>query len=467
MGRSLGNDMAPKFGTSGLRGLVTDLGDEVVQGYVAAFLTACPHGGRVFVGRDLRPSSPGIAATVIETIRMTGLEAVECGALPTPALAQAALAAGGAAVMVTGSHIPADRNGLKFYTPSGEITKPEEVRIAAAQAEGRRPASSCTGALSETDATAAYVDRLVQAFEGALSGLRIGIYRHSSVARDVMEDVLGRLGAETVPLGHSDTFIPVDTEAVDPATREMLAGWCATHGLDAVVSTDGDGDRPMVTDGTGRIVPGDVLGILTARHLGARIVVTPVSSNDMVNRLDFAHVEMTKIGSPFVISAMEKIRAEDPHSRVVGFEANGGFLLGFDADGLSPLMTRDSLLPIIAPLASARAQGKTLADLVAVLPDCHTAADRVQGIDRDRAAAFLAELDTEDAARAAFFADTGEIAGIDRTDGLRISLTDGRVVHFRPSGNAPEFRIYAQAADPDAAEALVAAYRDRVAARVL
>ncbi|SLN70154.1 hypothetical protein PAM7066_03552 [Palleronia marisminoris] len=146
----------------------------------------------------------------------------------------------------------------------------------------------------------------------------------------------------------------------------------------------------------------------------------------------------------------------------MGFEANGGFLLGFEAQGLAPLMTRDGLLPIVAPLAAARAEGRTLADLVAALPACHTAADRVQGIDRDRAADFLARLDPD-----AFFADTGEIVGIDRTDGLRVSLTDGRVVHLRASGNAPEFRIYAQAADPDAAEALVATYRDRVAARML
>ncbi|WP_085855541.1 phosphomannomutase, partial [Palleronia marisminoris] len=340
--------MAPKFGTSGLRGLVTELTDEVVQGHVAAFLTACPHGGRVFVGRDLRPSSPGIAATVIRTIRAAGLEAVECGALPTPALAQAAMAAGGAAVMVTGSHIPADRNGLKFYVPGGEITKADEARILAAHEAGQTPAPG-DGPLIKADALAAYADRLADAFEGALTGLTIGIYRHSSVARDVIEDVLTRLGAETLPLGHSDSFIPVDTEAVDPDTRKMLAGWCAEHRLDAVVSTDGDGDRPMVADGSGRIVPGDVLGVLTAQYLGARIVITPVSSNDMVNRVGFDRVEMTKIGSPFVIAAMEAILAADAQAKVVGFEANGGFLLGFEAQGLAPLMTRDGLLPIVAP----------------------------------------------------------------------------------------------------------------------
>ncbi|WP_368074518.1 hypothetical protein [Celeribacter baekdonensis] len=103
--------------------------------------------------------------------------------------------------------------------------------------------------------------RYVEAFgAGALSGLRIGVYRHSSVARDTMEAIFTELGAQIVPLAHSDTFIPVDTEAVDPQTRADLAEWCQAHGLDAIASTDGDADRPMLTDATGAVIPGMCLG---------------------------------------------------------------------------------------------------------------------------------------------------------------------------------------------------------------
>ncbi|WP_375262318.1 phosphomannomutase [Palleronia sp.] len=453
--------MAPTFGTSGLRGLASDLTDEVVRRHVAAFLAVCPHGGRVFVGRDLRPSSPAIAAAAIGAIRAAGLEAVECGTLPTPALAQAAMTAGAAAVMVTGSHIPADRNGLKFHTPAGEITKTDEARILAAHAAGAAPPAA-KGGLCRHDATGPYADRLVDAFGSrALAGLEIGVYRHASVARDLLEEVLTRLGAKVRPLGQSEVFMPLDTEAVDEATRKRLAGWCADHGLDAVVSTDGDGDRPLVADAAGRIVPGEVLGVLTAQALGARIVVVPVTASDMVERAGFDRVVRTRVGSPFVIAGMEAARAADPGAQLVGFEANGGFLLGFAARGMAPLMTRDGLLPIVAPLAAARARGLALADLVADLPSCHTAADRLQGIDRTRAAAFMAELDADPVP---FFAAVGEITGVDRTDGLRVAFAGGRAVHLRPSGNAPEFRVHAQASDPTAAEALLATQMDRVAA---
>ncbi|MCJ2043095.1 phosphomannomutase, partial [Methylobacterium sp. J-078] len=99
-----------KFGTSGLRGLVTDLVGWPSYAYASAFfrsIAATTGTGRtVVIGRDLRDSSPGIAATVAAAAAGAGFTAVDCGALPTPALALEALRRGACAVMVTGSHIP-------------------------------------------------------------------------------------------------------------------------------------------------------------------------------------------------------------------------------------------------------------------------------------------------------------------------------------------------------------------------
>ena len=460
--------MAPKFGTSGLRGLVTELTAELVADYTRAFLAACPHGGAVHVGRDLRPSSPEIAAVVIDTVAAEGLDVVDCGVVPTPALALSSMGAGHAAIMVTGSHIPADRNGLKFYVPGGEIAKADEEAISGNL--GRAPAEVSRGAVTDGgEAAAGYAARYASAFgPGALAGLRIGVYQHSSVARDTMMEVVTALGGEPVALARSETFIPVDTEALDPETRGMLAGWCREHGLDAVISTDGDADRPMVADATGRVVPGDVLGALTARSLGAKVVCTPVSSNSLISEMpEFDTVTLTRIGSPFVIAAMEAALADDPAARVVGYEANGGFLLGFAAEGpagpLAPLMTRDCLLPILAPLAAAKAAGQGLAELAAGLPPRFTAADRVAGIPTETSKAFIARLTEDRAARAHFFTGTGDETGFDTTDGLRVSFEGGRVVHLRPSGNAPECRCYAEAETAEAAQALVASHLDKLA----
>lgn len=463
--------MAPKFGTSGLRGLVTELTPDLVGAYTRAFLSACGDGAAVHVGWDLRPSSPDIAEAVIAAVTAAGRRAVVHGALPTPALALASLSAGDSAIMVTGSHIPVDRNGLKFYTPRGEISKPEEAAILDAL-DAPAPDAAVPGVRHNAGqgATDAYVARYVAAFGSeALSGLRIGVYQHSSAARDVMVRVVEGTGGTAVPLAPSDTFIAVDTEAVDTGTRAQLADWCATHRLDALISTDGDADRPMVADAAGAIVPGDVLGALTALSLGATVICTPVSSNTMVAQMPaFTALHLTRIGSPFVIAAMEEALAEDSAARVAGYEANGGFLLGTQMAGphgpLSPLVTRDCLLPMLAPLARARAEGVTLADLVAGLPPRFTAADRLQGIAAEASALFLADLSDSAAARAAFFAGTGPEASVDRTDGLRVTFSDGAIVHLRPSGNAPEFRCYTEAETPARAASLLAGHLDRLRA---
>jgi phosphomannomutase len=162
--------------------------------------------------------------------------------------------------------------------------------------------------------------------------------------------------------------------------------------------------------------------------------------------------------------------AKAAHPEVVGFEANGGFLLGFTAHlkaPLAPLPTRDCMLPIIAPLVSVQTAGKNLTDLVAALPPCFTAADRVQEINRDKARTFLDKLISDDTARAAFFAPFGTIAATDLTDGLRVDFESGDVLHLRPSGNAPEFRIYAQAGTESKAQDLVKAAYKNVVGRIV
>lgn len=459
--------MSPKFGTSGLRGLVADLSDALVRDYVRAFLQACPHGGRVFVGWDLRPSSPKIARAVCDAVTEAGVDAIRVGALPTPALALASMQAGAAAIMVTGSHIPADRNGLKFYVPSGEISKEDEAAILARL--GHSAPGTAQGQVHADDsALQAYHARYVAAFgPDALSGVRVGVYEHSSVARDIMGDVLRALGAETIALARSDIFVPVDTEAVNPETQAEFAAWVQEHRLHALVSTDGDGDRPMVADASGTIVPGDVLGPLTARLLGAQVIVTPVSSNSMINDMaDFDDIRRTRIGSPYVIAEMENVLAQRPDTRVAGYEANGGFLLGWAADAsvgpLRPLMTRDSMLPILAPLVAAHRAGQSLAELISALPARHTASDRLQEIDPAVSMPFLTALQNDPVGRARFFDTMPPEADCDLIDGLRVTFEGGDVVHLRPSGNAPEFRCYVEADTRTRARSLLVAHLEQL-----
>ncbi|MCB1454928.1 MAG: phosphomannomutase [Nitratireductor sp.] len=452
-----------KFGTSGLRGLVSLLDGPPAFDWTFAFArmllvgNLAASGSKVFVGRDLRSSSRSISRHVGNAISAAGLVPVDCGELPTPALAFHAMRQSAASIMVTGSHIPDDRNGLKFYLPSGEITKTDETAIAALHHESAPRHMNGMPEDFESardEAVSAYLARYRGAFAGdALAGLTIGVYQHSSVARDLLPEMLEALGARTLLLGHSATFVPVDTEALREEDVALLRQWAIRHSLDAIVSTDGDADRPLIADETGRFVRGDLVGTLTAAHLGAQSVVTPVTSNSAIEATGlFADVRRTRVGSPFVIEAMKE---REGGALVVGFEANGGVLLGGGTSDLSPLQTRDAFLPIISVLAHRKETGRPLSQIAASLGFRHMAADRLQRVDMACAAQFLARIATDPAFAGSIFSPLGGMAHLDLTDGMRVTLGNGGIVHFRASGNAPEVRCYVEAAsDSETAELL-------------
>lgn len=442
-----------RFGTSGVRGLVHALSPDAVRGFTHAFLTLCPdRRGTVLIGHDLRPSSPEIARACFGQALNMGFDPENAGVVPTPALAFAAQSRGVPAIMVTGSHIPFDRNGLKFYLPHGEITKDDEERILAAclPSESAPPVSLPP---PDPGVAAAYVRRYMDAFDtGSLAGMRLGIHEHSSAARDLLHTILRALGAKTTGLLRSDGFIPIDTEAVSEQDRALGRDLTSQHGFDAILTTDGDADRPLIADENGEWLRGDIVGILAARALGAQSVVTPVNTSTALERCGwFPHTIRTRIGSPHVIAAMEAASA----GPIVGFEANGGFLLGSDValNGrrLTALKTRDAVLPMILLLATARQQRCSLSALAAGLPARHTFSDRLQDIDVEACRRLLVEL----AADPAGFSQFGPAAlSLDMTDGVRASLVTGEILHLRLSGNAPELRCYAEAATHERAASL-------------
>jgi phosphomannomutase len=446
-----------RFGTSGARGLVRDLSPEVCQAFTHAFLSVSGEkGGPVLIGHDLRPSSPEIARVCCQEVLRHGLEPVNGGVVPTPALAFAAQSRRAPAIMVTGSHIPFDRNGIKFYLPHGEISKEDEQRMLASRLP-EVPAPEANLPAPDPGMLDLYVKRYTDAFEaGSLKGMTLGIYEHSSAARDLLHRILRALGAETVGLGRSEAFVPLDTEAVREEDSVLARAWAKQHCFTAILTTDGDADRPLIADETGEWLRGDVLGILCAQALGAGTVVTPVSSNTALEASGaFAETIRTRIGSPHVIAAM----ARASKAPVVGYEANGGFLLGSDVmlngGRLATLPTRDAVLPMILLLSTARSRGCRLSDLVAELPRRYTFSDRLQDVNVEACRALLGKL----AGDPSGFSKLGRsrlarVASIDTMDGVRASLESGDILHLRLSGNAPELRCYAEASTPGRAALL-------------
>jgi phosphomannomutase len=476
------------FGTSGARGLASAMTDYVCHAYTTGFLKfmvecgAWVAGGRVALAGDLRPSTPRILAACAQAVRDLGGVPVFCGLVPTPALALWAFGEGVPSLMVTGSHIPDDRNGIKFYRPDGEILKDDEPGILRQTVSADGAGWSEEGMFIERpalpkviDVGPAYVARYVDFFgSSALHGLRLGVYQHSAVGRDILVDIFESMGADVVVLGRSETFIPVDTEAVRVEDIDLARRWAAEHRLDAIASTDGDSDRPLLADHEGEWLRGDVLGVLCAQAVGVQSAVTPVSSNTLVEKCGaFGAVHRTRIGSPYVIAAMAAALAAK-EGVVGGYEANGGFLLASDVtragQTITALPTRDAVLPIVAALAAAR-PGR-LADLFAELPLRTTFSDRLADFSparRDTLFVLMKDGAADD--RKVRLADSFDgIAGdaltdIDDLDGVRMSFANGRIIHLRGSGNAPELRCYAEAESKSLAESLSRQALDCVAQR--
>lgn len=460
-----------KFGTSGLRGLVSEMSDSLCESHAAAFVTCLRDEAtpvdEVLFGRDLRPSSPRIAAACIRAVQSLGARAVDCGVVPTPALALEAGRRGVPAIMVTGSHIPFDRNGLKFYRSAGEITKADEAGIAAAlagqgRAAARRAPAAAVAAEGAGEAVAErYVARYVDFFGSRrLAGRRIGVYQHSAAGRDLLAETLRRMGADVTEIGRTEQFVPVDTEALAPEDAARFRVWVSEHGLDALVSTDGDGDRPLLVDETGTFLRGDAVGAITARQLGADSVATPLNASTAVERCGwFQAVLRTRIGSPHVIEGIERLRAGGARLPV-GYEANGGFLLGGDAVAgdrtLAALPTRDAMAPIVAMLSAASASGGRLSGLAASLPERATASDRLPEVPAGVSGPLLTRLAGDAAARSELLAGiASRPLAVDTLDGVRMTLESGDIVHLRASGNAPELRCYSEAKSAAEAERLL------------
>jgi len=423
---------------------------------------------------------------VDQAVRDAGMRPVHCGPIPTPALACFAWTRQKGSIMVTGSHIPFDWNGYKLNTSRGELLKHHEASIHEQVAQvrgemyGQAAADSpfdARGMLRSghrelpralADARFLYTKRYTAFFAGrSLAGMRILLYEHSAVGRDLLRELLEGFGAEVLPAGRSDSFVPIDTEAIDAqalAAIQALAD--AAPGIDAVVSTDGDSDRPLILGidpGTRavRFFPGDLVGMVTAEFLGADAVVVPVSCNDAIDRGRLAPVlrPKTRIGSPYVIAGMDEARRSGRRA-VCGWEANGGFLLGSDIvrDGrtLAALPTRDAILPILAVLFAARERSLTLPELFAGLPPRFTHSTLIRNFPRARGLELVARFSPEDMG-------LSEVRNVDRTDGVRITFGDGDVIHLRPSGNADEFRIYACAGTPQRAAQIAAMGAERLA----
>ncbi len=520
------------FGTSGVRALVTDMTDMEcyinTRGFIKYLLETneMREGDKVVFGGDLRSSTPRIMSAVHKAIIDENCQSIYCGFVPTPTLSLYAWEKNHPAVMVTGSHIPDDRNGIKFIKSSSEVLKTDEADILKNVEIARKEeySKSENNSLFDMDgnfkntislpakseekiALAQFKERYVSLFPpDILKGKKVLVYEQSAVGRDFLKDVLSSLGADVVGIERSDKFIPIDTEKMPELILNSMVKWANEYKPFAIVSLDGDSDRPILADENGSFLPGDLLGLLVSLYLKPEFVSLPISSNDAaVSLLKDLSIEfvLTKIGSPYCIAAMNKKLSNNPDSRVVSWERNGGYLLGnnwkINEQFIKLLPTRDSILPILIAIVFAIKENTSLSHLINTkLPhrvitsdaiDSHTQGcgdytsetgkiivnnfstknSKIEQINfkgedveiipsenltneiKDESIKIKSKLELYFNTSLGYF----PVSSINYIDGIRISFANNDVVHLRPSSNASEFRMYVTTDELDHANKII------------
>lgn len=436
------------FGTDGIRGRTNEgvmtaaTAMRVGQAAGRHFLRG-DHRHRVVIGKDTRLSGYMMESALVAGFTSVGMDVIMTGPLPTPAIAlltremRADLG-----VMISASHNLFEDNGIKLFGPDGfKLSDADELAIETAiQTEQMlAPAADIGRARRIDDARGRYI----HAIKGSVpedvrfDGLKIVIDCAHGAAYEVAPSAIWELGAKVITLGVTPNGKNIN-DGVGSTSLAALKAAVVEEGADIGIALDGDADRLIVVDETGRTVDGDQIMALIATRLassgelrGGGIVATVMSNLGLERYLASKGLtlERAKVGDRYVL---EKMRA-------------GGFNVGGEQSGhvimLDHATTGDGTIAALQVVASLVQSGKKASGLLHLFDPVPQLLKNVRytggaPLDNDTVQAVIAEAETE-------------LAG------------KGRLV-IRPSGTEPVIRVMAEGDD----EAQVKAVVDRICSAV-
>lgn len=384
---------------------------------------------RVVIGKDTRLSGYMLENALTAGLTSTGMNVLLLGPVPTPAvgfLTRSMRADLG--VMISASHNPHHDNGIKFFGPDGfklsdaaeaEIEAMVEGEIALAKPENIGRAKRID------DAVGRYEEYAKTTFPQGLrlDGLKVVIDCANGAAYKAAPEVLWELGAEVIPVGVTPNGKNINDRCGSTYTQTAAEAVVA-HGAHVGISLDGDADRVMILDETGRVADGDQIMALLAGHwadegrLRGGTLVATVMSNLGLERFMTGRglrLERTAVGDRYVVEAMRR----------------GGFNLGGEQSGHIVMTdyatTGDGLIAGLQFLSEMARSGRAASELVRQF---ETVPQMLKNV---RYAAGKEPLKAE-SVRAVIAAKTEAIAG------------KGRIL-IRKSGTEPLIRVMAECED--------------------
>ncbi|MCB1865598.1 MAG: phosphomannomutase [Chromatiales bacterium] len=428
--------MQAPFKAYDIRGRLPDeINEELAYSVGHAFAAVMRPAGEVAIGRDVRETSPALAAAVARGLNDAGIDTVDVGLCGTETVYYAAGQPGrGGGIMVTASHNPIDYNGMKLVREEARPISADSglAEIAAAVAAGTRVRANSPGRDRTEDVTDAYVDQLLRFVDLAkLTPLHLVADAGNGAAGPTFDALAARLPFRVTRIRHEPdpTFPNGIPNPLLPENQRATSEAVVAAGADIGIAWDGDFDRCFVFDAEGRFVDGYYLvGLLAsqllAEHPGARIVHDPRLywyTREAVTAAGGTAIR-SKTGHAFI---KERMRAEDA---VYGGEISGHhyFRDFFYCDS--------GMIPWLLVTARMCTSGASLAELVAEAQAAYPCSGEINRRVADPDA-IIAAIDGR---------YSGDALETDYTDGLDISFADWRF-SLRKSNTEPLLRLNVEA----------------------
>jgi len=407
--------------------------------------------GQVVIGTDARTSNEMLKSACASGLMAAGCEVLDCGIVPTPTVQYAVKvnkAAGG--VVITASHNPPEFNGIKaIYKDGTEMSRENEEEIESIYHEQffTRANWARIGKIRSLAAVDRYIAGIMSktnAYAIRQAQLRIAVDCGNGAGAFVIPKLLERLGVRYVTLNAdpNGSFPGHESEPVPENARELVA-LVKSGGFNFGAIFDGDADRSVFVDETGRYLYGDRSLAIVANYLCSqkknRKVVTNVAASKAVEdavKMAEGEVIYTRVGSPIIARTMMV------EGGIFGGEENGGLIF---ADFQ---YCRDGAMALAKMLEIVALKGK-LSELNDRIPQYHQVKKKTS-CPEEKKQEVMDEL-----------ARTAKGEKIDRTDGVKVFFRDGWVI-VRPSGTEPIFRIFSESTSPDRAIQLADEYIERV-----
>ena len=441
--------MKKLFGTNGVRGVFSeDFTLEFVNDLVMS-LAAYFKQGKILVGYDGRHSSPIVAKVVSSALNYSGLDCYMAGLVPTPCLEYATKKLGyDGGLMITASHNPPQYNGIKPVASDGvEISREDERKIEQIFDEKNWIKASTFGkSFEETNVISTYIDGIISLIDiDSIKAkkfkvcLDLGNGAQAVTAKKLCEN----LGCDVHAINEEiNGDFPGRGSEPTPQNLDELSKLVVDTNSNFGIAFDGDGDRSIFCDETGKILTGDSSALLLCDYLLQQYpnsqVVTCLNSGNIIENIvekTNSHVVRTKVGSVEVSRRMVNDDA------LVGYEENGGFMFGNHNHVRDGAMTLALMLDLLSKSQSHLSQN------IKNLPPSFTTKTKIE-CSLEKSKIVISELLKE-------FPDSNT------SDGIKIQVDKDNWVMIRPSGTEPIIRIYGESNSQQNLDSLISNFVEK------